>query len=152
MHGARRRRVALPFCCPTLRAQKPLPAAYPKELNTLGDHVRKRRLDLGLTQKQVAREIGAHVTSVRNWEGNATTPALRFVPGIVRFLGYVPFPPSQGLSERLKGYRRVQGLSQRDMAQRLGVEESTVARWERGRSRPAERLRKHMRDLVGEPL
>src|SRR5712691_8111311 len=46
---------ALPFCHVRLQAQKPLAAAYPRELWTLGDRVRKRRLDLGLRQKDVAR-------------------------------------------------------------------------------------------------
>lgn len=50
--------VALPFCNIRLRDQKPLPHAYPAESKTLGDHLRKKRLDLGLFQKDVARILG----------------------------------------------------------------------------------------------
>src|ERR1041384_3283093 len=46
--------VALPFCFVCLKGQEPLPGAYPRELRTLGDRLRKRRLDLGLRQKDVA--------------------------------------------------------------------------------------------------
>jgi hypothetical protein len=42
--------VALHFCEVTLTAKKPLSEAYPKTLKTLGDHLRKRRLDLNLFQ------------------------------------------------------------------------------------------------------
>jgi DNA-binding XRE family transcriptional regulator len=83
-------RVALPCCHITLKAQKPLQCAYPQTLKTLGDHLRKRRLDLKLLQKVVAQKIGVGETSIYNWENNLTKPALRFIPKIVEFLGYVP--------------------------------------------------------------
>ncbi len=103
---------------------------------TLGDHVRKRRLDQGLTQRQVAAQIGANVTSIRNWEGNATAPALWFIPRIIRFLGYELRTPSRTLGEQLKAWRRERGISQERLAGILKVDEGTVRRWERGRSRP----------------
>ena len=56
--GIRRRRAALPFCYRSLSALKPNPPKYSQQLNTLGDHIRKRRLDLGLLQNQVAAQIG----------------------------------------------------------------------------------------------
>jgi DNA-binding XRE family transcriptional regulator len=88
--GNHRDRVALPFCHITLKAQKPLPSAYPQTLKTLGDHLRKRRLDLKLLQKEVAQRLGVGESSVYNWENNLTKPALRYIPKIVKFLGYVP--------------------------------------------------------------
>jgi len=46
---------------------------------------------MGLLQKDVAREIGASMTSLRKWEVNQREPTLRFIPGIIGFLGYVPW-------------------------------------------------------------
>jgi DNA-binding transcriptional regulator YiaG len=92
-------------------------------------------LDLGLSQRQVAAQIGAHVTSVRNWEGNATSPALWFMPRIIRFLGYVPWSPSRSIPEWLRTVRCNLGLSRERLARAVGVDESTVARWEAGRSK-----------------
>ena len=40
----------------TLRGEKAPSLTYPKELKSLGDHIRKRRLDLGLTQDEVAAQ------------------------------------------------------------------------------------------------
>ncbi|MBI4410044.1 MAG: helix-turn-helix transcriptional regulator [Gemmatimonadetes bacterium] len=74
-----------------MRGQKPLPEAHPRELLSIGDHVRKRRLDLGLRQKDLARRLGVNVNTVTNWEVGRSTPALWHVPGIIRFLGYEPF-------------------------------------------------------------
>jgi len=69
-----------------LKAQKPLPEAYPKELRTVGDHLRKRRLELGLLQKEVARLLGVHPATINNWENNHREPSLR---GRLRLLDFL---------------------------------------------------------------
>ncbi len=101
----------MPFCHVHLRGQRPLPPAYPRELNTLGDHLRKRRLDLGLLQKEVAEQLGVGKTSIFNWERNRTTPALWLIPKVIRFLGYTPYPPGGSLAERIRKYRKTNRLS-----------------------------------------
>ena len=105
---------ALLICGLRLRGRK-LPSDYPREPRTLGEHLKKRRLDLGLTQKDVARQLEAHPASYRNWEKGHSEPEVRFLPGIIRFLdGYDPrvLPPSASLGERIKACRERQGLSQ----------------------------------------
>ena len=123
--------VALPRCHVRLRGQKAPPSAYPRGLRTLGDHLRKHRLDLSLLQREVAVRIGADGATVTNWELNHTQPALRFMPAIYRFLGYVPFPLTGGVGERLRAHRIIRGWSQKRFARELGVDPSTLAKWER---------------------
>lgn len=122
----------MPFCHVTLRRQKPLPRGYPRALCTIGDHLRRRRLDSGLLQREVAERIGADESTVTNWELNRTKPALRFLPAIVRFLGYTPWTADGSIGERLLAYRRERGLSQSALARLLGVDSGTLSRWERG--------------------
>ena len=43
---------------------------------------------------------------------------------------------SNSLSEQIKTLRKTRGWTQLDLATRLGVEQSTVSRWERDISRP----------------
>jgi transcriptional regulator with XRE-family HTH domain len=128
----------------TLKAPKPPPEAYPKELNTLGDHLRKKRLDLGLTQTEVARQLNVHATTVQYWETNRVAPDLRSIPRIIRFLTYVPYKPGQTFSERLRASRKARGVSQKELANILEVDPGTLARWEAGRSRPS---KKHIQRL-----
>jgi len=54
----------------TLTLPRPivLPKGYSVVPKTLGEHVRKRRLDLGLEQAQVAERIGVTTSTVYNWE------------------------------------------------------------------------------------
>ena len=77
---------ALPFCQIRLKAEKPLPRAYPRELMSLADHLRKRRLDLGLRQKDVAEQLGMDETTVNNWERHRTRPAPPYLSTILQFL------------------------------------------------------------------
>jgi DNA-binding XRE family transcriptional regulator len=77
---------ALPFCHVKIQAQKPLPATFPREFKTLGDQLRKRRLELGLLQREVADRLGVDETTVYNWERNRTAPASRWFPKIFTFL------------------------------------------------------------------
>jgi transcriptional regulator with XRE-family HTH domain len=126
----------LPFCHAELRAPKPKSEQYPKEINTLGDHLRTRRLDLKLLQREVAEQIGVDETTITGWERNTTTPLIRFMPAIVQFPGYDPLPPATSLPERLVAARRELGLTQQKMAERMGVDPGTLQGWESGDHRP----------------
>lgn len=79
---------------------------------TVGDHIRKRRLGLKLLQKDVAEQLGVDKTSVFNWEGNRSSPEIRYMPAIIRFLATTrfrrrtPWPSSWSVSARAWGFRR----------------------------------------------
>jgi len=130
---------ALPFCHSRFSSPRPKSPNYPNILKTLGDHLRKRRLDLGLLQKQVAEQIGGNALTICNWEGNKSSPFIRYIPKIIRFLGYNPFPAGGTLPERLTTARKVLGLSQKELAKSLRVDPTTVRGWEAGRHKPIRR-------------
>jgi len=62
----------------------------PNPIRTIGDHIRISRLANGLTQAQVAEEIGVTATAIGEWETNKRTPSERFLPRITSFVGYEP--------------------------------------------------------------
>jgi DNA-binding XRE family transcriptional regulator len=59
---------------------------YPKELRTLGDRIRKRRLDLGLLQWDVAESVEVDETTILHWEKNRTQPTARHMGAVMVFL------------------------------------------------------------------
>ena len=140
--------VALPFCHFALRGRRPPPKGYPTELNSLGDHIRAKRLTLGVSQKEVADQIGMRTSNIWNWENTRCQPSVRFIPGIIDFLGYVPYTRAQSFSDWLKMVRAAQGLSQEALAQGLGMDESTINGWERGKHRPTQHSLRTIRDLL----
>jgi len=131
----------LPFCHLSLKAHRPLPPAYPKSLKTFGDHLRKRRLDLKLFQKDVAQRLGVDETTIHNWETGHTTLSLPIIPRLIAFLGYIPFETlAKSLCEKIVIYRRILGLSQKELARQLGIDPSTLGRWEREKGQPSKQL------------
>jgi transcriptional regulator with XRE-family HTH domain len=116
---------------------------------TWGTIVRKRRLDLGLRQKDIARRLETSLFNVWNWERNVTGPSLRFIPRIVRFLGSSPLDTSDlPLGRQILTYRRLHGLRQENLARQLGVDPSTLASWEKGSHKPMGKHRKRLEGLL----
>jgi DNA-binding transcriptional regulator YiaG len=138
----------LPFCHVRLSGPKPKPKAYPKQLKTLGDHLRKRRLDLGLLQKQAAEQIGVDTASIGNWESNEVQPMVHCLPQILAFLGHNPLPEAGDLVGKFKRIRCILGLTQEQLAHKLGIDESTIEGWERGENTPVGAYRKLLEDFI----
>jgi transcriptional regulator with XRE-family HTH domain len=105
-----------------------------KQLKTLGDHIRTRRIELGLLQREVAHVLGVDPGSVNAWERNYREPSLRLLPAIRAFLGYdlENVPDDTPLGFRIASKRRRLGLSQKALGESLGIDEGTVGKWERG--------------------
>ena len=87
------------------------PNGYPVQVITIGDYIGKACFDRGLWHKQVAEIIGVTVSSINNWEHNHAEPKLRYIPAIIKFLGYNPVSCPDDVLERLRWYKWTSGLS-----------------------------------------
>ena len=111
--------------------------------------------NLGLLQREVAKVLGVDVDSVCQWEMGHRQPKVALFPGIIDFLGYVPGKPAASFPEALRIARQLAGLSQEQLAKRAGIDESSVAKWERGETIPfAATVRRLSRffEKIGRPL
>jgi len=75
------------------------------------------------------------MTIVR-WERNQVQPNVSYIPRIIDFLGYALLETVRSFPEILRAYRRAAGLSQERLAKQARIDESTIAKWERGETRP----------------
>jgi len=107
--------------------------AVANEPQTIGDHIKARRIQLRLFQTDVARQIGVHFASIQNWERNISVPLPSQIPAISRFLGYVPFKHDGSLGDKLRWLRIVAGWTQDDWAKVARISSGTIGRWEDGR-------------------
>ncbi|MHB9010704.1 MAG: helix-turn-helix transcriptional regulator [Ignavibacteriaceae bacterium] len=140
---------ALPICKVTLKAKKPISKAYPMTLKTIGDHIRKRRVELKLFQKDVAHILGVKKESIYNWEKNHNSPKIYLLPKIIKFLGYVPFDlPKETIGDKVIAYRKEHGLSQRKLAELLSVDQSTIRDWENNKHKPSKKLFKSINKIL----
>jgi len=114
----------------------PKPSKLPQNPHTWGEHIKKRRLELGLYQAEVAEILVVTESTVTNWEKNKTDPTLQLLPKIIKFVGYDPMPgDTENLGEKMLRYRKCRGVSQKELAKQMGIDPTTLSRLERNRGR-----------------
>jgi transcriptional regulator with XRE-family HTH domain len=62
----------------------------PAKPKTIGEKIKRHRLELHWLQIEVAKKIGISSTSVSNWERGITSPSRRMTKKIQKFLDYTP--------------------------------------------------------------
>ncbi|MCI0706696.1 MAG: helix-turn-helix domain-containing protein [Ignavibacteriae bacterium] len=125
------------------------PVKIPQPLNTWGDHIKKHRLELHLTQEEAARKIGITYISLGCWERNDKQPLTIHIPGIIAFLGYIPsFVPSDTIGQRIRLYRMLNGLNKERLARFVHVDTSRVRKWEAETELPQGEQLKKIKELL----
>ena len=129
---------------------------YPEKIETIGDLLRKTRMDRGLEVKQLQGILRADENSITNWELRGVYPKPIYLKRIIDFikthqtdpipaldmheLFFAPNPayPKKlnSLGDQLRAARLENFMTIKELAQELRVNECTVAKWERGGSRP----------------
>jgi transcriptional regulator with XRE-family HTH domain len=110
----------LASCSFDVTDSKPKDSTFPKIIHTLGDHLRARRMEKDLKQSDVSKILQVSKATITNWENNLTKPKTRYIPAIIRFLGYNPFPvPVKVFSTQIKYCRQIKGLTQEQMVKLL---------------------------------
>lgn len=124
--------------------------SYPASPKTLGEEIRKRRLDLNLRQIDVAKIVGCDEMTVVNWEKGHSSPRINRMAKIVEFLGFTPLPECDSSAQKIVGHRKALGITQKDFARQLGIDPSTIARWERGEREPLREFAKSVTARLSE--
>lgn len=132
-------RVAFPFCKIELTTSNPMLPVFLENPTTHGEHIRKRRLDLGWTQKRTATELGVSEDTLRDWELGNMEPKPRKLPRIGEFLGYQPDSERFDAPHLIGRILSVGALTLDRLAAEIGVCEDTLVNLQNGRYQPARR-------------
>jgi transcriptional regulator with XRE-family HTH domain len=120
----------VPFCRQTPLTLKVLRSKdYFENPQTLGQHLKKRRRELGLLQRATAEILGVSTDTVVNWEKDKTKPMPAQFRPVVALLGYDPTPEPQTLVERLEAKQRRLGASLAQVARYLGWDPGSLRRY-----------------------
>ena len=92
--------------------------------------------------------MGVTTDTITNWELGHTEPEVRYLPPIIGFLGYVPFVMGESFAEWIKAFRHMLGFSQRRFAKEVGIDPSTLLKWENLISTPSKRLLMRVESLM----
>ena len=132
------------------KGKKPTNPAYPKELNTIGDHLRKTRLDRNLSQQDVAKIIKVTSDTINGWELNRYRPTAKSARLIISFLRYFPFTfEGQSLGKKLYYARLITGYTQKQVAELIGCDASNLRRIELDQRKPMTRICEKIQDFIG---
>lgn len=113
---------------------KPLSRLYPEKLETIGDHLRTKRLDLKLGQKDLEKPLGACLAIILLWEKNKVVPQPKFIAKINQFLGYCVLPNQtvEHVGNQLSLFRvQTLGLTIFELANVIGIDEGTLSEFEK---------------------
>jgi len=114
-----------------------MPVPLPGQFDA--DKMRTARMSLGINQAELAMRIGVNPSVVNSWETRGGSPSVRNLRRVASALGLkVPdlYHSDADAAGTLVDLRVRAGLSQHEIAQFLGVSQTTVSSWERGASRP----------------
>ena len=116
---------------------------------TIGEHLRVKRLQGHLTQKEVAQLIGVSEDCITFWEKGRSIPQVQYYPAIIQFLDYFPFEIDINIiGGRIKRYRYEHGLSFKKLAKLTGFDPATLARWEESKTLPSSQNLKKLKELI----
>jgi transcriptional regulator with XRE-family HTH domain len=108
---------------------------------TIGEKLRRHREGLGLSWAEAATAMGVDPATVSKWE---CQPDVRqnyiSVPKIIDFIGYDIMPKATLESELVRQLSLLAGLTQEQLAGKLGVCQDKVSRWETGKELPSEQV------------
>ena len=105
--------------------------AKPTLTNFRADALRESRIRAGVSQEAVAKLVGVSAWTYRQWETGRATPLAGRLMRLAASVGG-DVADLVGVPQTLVDYRVLAGLSQADLAERIGVSRATVAGWEQG--------------------
>lgn len=126
-----------------------------------GERIKRGRQALGLTQGQAAARIGVSQSALSHWERGQGEPREEkrlAAERLIREAERAAHPGgeedaatdgSDGLDLRIKRARLSSGLTQAEVAARIGVTPRTVSNWERGESTPQARYVEQLEQFLG---
>ena len=88
---------------------------------------------------QVAQIFGISESCMTNWELHRAEPDIRYIPAIIRFIGYCPYIPTSSLTQRLRAVRWALGITHRRLAPIMGVDPDSIIVRETGRHQPVKK-------------
>ena len=115
----------------------------------IGENIKSRRLELGLSLNDIAKSIGVSKSTVFDWEAGNIKEITGFnkISLLAKALDVKPSffikdwsPPlvkeflhiTPELGERIKNKREELSLTQKQLAEKVKVTEETIANWEKG--------------------
>lgn len=117
----------------------------------ISDNLKRLRIERGLTQQQVGKQLGTSKQAYSYWESGQHTPRFETIKKLANIFGVTtekitedyaqPYNESETASftERLKELRKEKGLNQTEIAKELHISQQTYSQWESDKRNPSQK-------------
>lgn len=113
----------------------------------LGNNIKKYRLLMNFTRKDLAQKIGVTESTVSRYESNERTPNLKILKSIADALGVTindlinniennMIDENVSIGDKIKEYREIINITQKDLAEKSGLSESAIKYYETNKRNP----------------
>ena len=141
----------------------------PREPKTIGEHLRRRRLELGIFQSEAARKLGVSTVTLSRWECGKVYPTWPQQPAVAAYLGFNPFTnptlgspkgnersgvailspkSSDNIGQAIIRHCMKARKTRKQAAKEMGLSPKTVWNWVTGRRQPNARLRARVLEFL----
>lgn len=126
---------------------------------TIGQKIKATRKNAGLTQKELAQKMGLSFQSIAQWENDLRKPKIETLKKIADALECPidtfttddfdeEIPPPALISKKIHDCRTAAGLTQQELAEKIGLDGATIGKYERGILRPKSETLKKIADVL----
>ena len=132
----------------------------------LAKEIKRRRLMLGMSRKELAHAVGCGYFAIYSWENGTKLPSTGMLPKLARAFNVTEtdlFHPSDNVEvpmnkpgkldrrvvQEIKRLRLSREITQEEFAEQVGVTRSTVARWETGEVEPDVKYLSKFAEILG---
>lgn len=127
---------------------------------TIGQKIKATRKNAGLTQKELAQKMGLSFQSIAQWENDLRKPKIETLKKIAVALEcpidtftaddlIEEIPSPELISKKIHDCRTAAGLTQQELAEKIGLDGATIGKYERGILRPKSETLKKIADVLG---
>lgn len=142
----------MPFSRLERKVAKPL-RGYTPTPQTIGNHLRNRRVLLKLDQTQVAAKLEVNYRTYVFWENGDIVPRPSHYPAIIRFLGYLPFEIDRTtIAGKVRVCCLLKGVTKLQFSKMLGLEPRMLVKFERGKKALTHEVDKALNWMLAELL
>lgn len=112
---------------------------------TFGERLKELRKKNNLTQQQLAYILCLKRGNIAKWETKRAIPSFEIIEVIANYfevvpdylLGYISYTRVTSFSDKLKALRKEKKLTQKKIAELIGISQGSYANWENGKREPS---------------